>query len=410
LLFLDLEGTIQEVFLPAQDAFPSEYLDPAITPRIPDVLDLEDTFVDIVVDPTDGVVPGGYATAPLFDAAGFPAGLLLVQPLTQSIEVELAAANDAFWRSLRVVALISMIIALLIGAFFTWWLVKPLMKMAERVETIGEGDYDQRLPERGNDEFTSLSRAINRMTERVGYSIESLKESDRIRRELVANVGHDLRTPLAAIQAHLEEAERFRGEGRGEDETQAIRRARKQAEVLGALVGDLFELSRLESAVPRLHLEPVPMGEIISDAVASNTSEADRRGVGIEVEVDPSVPIIQADGTRLLRLLNNVISNAIRHSDEGGRITVQARRDKGRVVVSVTDRGEGIAEEDMERLFDRYYRGTHARTREENGHGDGSGLGLAISKAIAEAHGGSLSARSTLGSGTTFELVLPAER
>lgn len=410
MLILDLDGQLVEEFRPASDAFDPAFVDSSVVPQIPNILDLEDTFSSILVDASDEVVSGGFASAPLFDSGGFPVGILVVQPLTQSLKLELAETQKAFRNALSLIALFSILIALALGAFLTWWLVRPLRRMAAEVEEIGDGAYNTRLHVKGNDEFASLSGAINSMTERVEISLENMKETDRMRRELVANVGHDLRTPLAAVTAHLEEAERLRSEKRDDEADRAIASARRQGGVLGALVSDLFELSRLESSVPRLHLEPVPIPEIISDAVSSHTSAASRRGVSLEAIMGNELPIIQADGSRILRLLNNLISNAIRYAQPGTNVTISAAVQLDRLVISVADQGEGIPEEELAQLFDRYYRGTHARTRNEPDQYDGTGLGLTISKAIAEAHGGSLSVKSEQGTGTVFSLHLPLPR
>jgi len=407
LLFLDIEGNVVEAFRPAQDAFDPAFIDTTIVPVVPDILDLENTFSTVIIDVSDDIIEGGFASAPLFDSGGFPVGILLVQPLTQSLEYELAETQQAFRSAIRLIALFSVLVALALGAFLTWWLVRPLRRMAADVSSIGEGSYHIRLPESGDDEFSSLSGAINAMTERVQLSIDSLRETDRVRRELVANVGHDLRTPLAAITAHLEEAERLRGEGRVREADQAIVSARRQGKVLGALVNDLFELSRLESSVPRLHLEPVLIPEIISDAISSNKRAALEQEVGLAVNLADNLPVLEADGSRVLRLLNNLISNAIRYAPAKSQVTISAFVQDGHLEICVEDRGEGIEPEALAQLFDRYYRGTHARTRSEPNEYDGTGLGLAISKAIAEAHGGTLAASSVRGEGTVFTTWLP---
>ena len=407
LFILDLEGNVIESIQPATDAFPARFIDSTVVSVLPDILDLENTFFEIVVDVTDVHVPGGFASAPLLDSGGFPVGVLVIQPVRQSIALELSDTDEAFKRSIRLVAVLSIIIALLLGAFFTWWLVRPLRSIAATVSRIGEGDYALRLVVKGQDEFASLSQAINHMTEKVQGSIDSLKESDRIRRELVANVGHDLRTPLAAIEAHLEESERFRAENRTSDSDEAVRSARRQSRVLGGLINDLFELSRLESTVPILQLEPVPIGELISDALSSVASKAKSQSISMQSTVDPAIPIFYADGPRLLRLITNLLSNAVRYADPGGKVAVSAHIEGARILIAVSNDGEGIAPEDLDRVFDRYYRGSHARTRMDGSDQEGTGLGLAISKAIAQAHGGSLRVASGLDTGTVFTLELP---
>lgn len=407
LLLVDLEGSVIRTVFPSNEAFSLALLDTLARPQIPPILDDDRTFSDIVIDDTDNLIKGGFASAPLYDVGGFPVGIIVIQPLTQSIELELAASKEAFRRSLRIVFVISLVAALLLGAFITWWLVRPLRNVANSVKEIGQGAYDVRLSYSGNDEMGALSIAVNEMASQVQKSIESLKESDKIRRELVANVGHDLRTPLSAIQGHLEEVERFQKEGQQADADASVARARRQVSILGKLVDDLFELSRLESTVPRLYQEPILVAELISDAVSGQFKLAQSKEIDIQTRFSDELPVLQADGMRLLRVLNNLIDNAIRYSPAGSKVLVTAAPQNGGVLISVADSGDGIDPQVLDQVFQRYYRGSHARTRGAN-ETDGSGLGLAISKAIAEAHGGTLEVANQEGSGAIFRLFLPA--
>jgi len=410
LLLIDLEGNAVRTFFPSREAFSIELLDTLSTPQVPPILDDDRTFSNIVVDDSDDIVPGGFASAPLFDIGGFPAGILVIQPITQSIALELSASKDAFRRSLRIVFAISLIVALLLGAFITWWLVRPLRSVARTLNEIGQGAYDVRLPYVGNDEMGHLATAINEMAAQVQTSIDALKESDKIRRELVANVGHDLRTPMSAIQGHLEEVERFQKEGNQPDADASVSRARRQVLILGKLVDDLFELSRLESTVPRLHEEPILIAELISDAISSNAKRSHEKEITIQTSVSDELPVLRADGIRLLRVLNNLIENAIRYSPAGSSVSVTARLRGEGIAISVADSGEGIDPAALDQVFQRYYRGSHARTRSNEESEEGSGLGLAISKAIAQAHGGTLEVANQANAGAIFTLYVPVPK
>jgi len=408
LVLIDLNGNLSERFQPSSDGF--EGLIPSVesSMAIPSFASSDEVLEDVYVDFSDEDVPGGFASAPLFDETGFPVGIVLIQPIRNSLMLELADTRTAFRRSIRIVAGLSILIALLLGAFFTWWLVKPLRSMANKVERIGQGSYDERLEIKGKDEIASLSMAINTMSDRVEESIEVLRESEVVRRELIANVGHDLRTPLTAIRAHIEESLRFHGEGHEGKALKSLRSAEQQSVYLGRLIDDLFELGVLESAVPRLRREPVLPAELISDAIAGFEVLANTRSQTIRSATAPDVLPIDADGTRLLRVLNNLISNSIRHTPNGGDIVIEARIRAGHLEISVADNGDGVAPEKLARLFDRYYRGDDSRTRSDlDLQSKGTGLGLAISRAIAEAHGGTLSASSVVGKGTTMLMRLP---
>lgn len=407
MVVIDLASRSSSIFLPALDGFPSLSARPDSTIEIPEFVGSDEVLDDVVVDFSDDFVEGGFASAPLIDDTGFPVGIILVQPIRNSMTLELAETLRAFRRSVRIVALLSIFIALLLGAFITWWLVRPLRNMAMRVNLIGQGSYEERLEVKGNDEFSSLASAINLMSERVQHSIAVLKESELLRRELVANIGHDLRTPLAAIRAHLEESTRFRQEKRYDEAGASVLAAERQSVYLNALVDDLFELGVLESTQPRLREEPVLPGELVSDAISGNQSLAAQGGVKLERRVQDDLPPLRADGTRLLRLLNNLLSNGIRHTPPQGRVCITAELDGDVIQIEVIDTGEGIGKEDLERLFDRYYRGKDSRTRSGWDSRQGTGLGLAISRAIAHAHGGTLEAISTIGEGTTMRLRIP---
>lgn len=429
LVVVDLNGDVSRPIWPAEDAF-DEGVEGAIggslsvldsTLTIPDFVFSDEAFDDVVVDFSDEAVPGGFASAPLYDAVGFPTGLLLVQPLTRSLELELMESRTAFRRGVWVIAIISILVALLLGGLLTLWLVKPLRSMAGIVEHMGLSETNGsrkahppavgnslRIPVKGSDEIAILGRTINHMADRVEASIETLRESDRMRRELVANVGHDLRTPLAAMKAHLEEAVRFQNEGRMDHMRSSLDSAERQVDFVTRLVNDLFELSRLEGSLPHLHLEQILLPELLSDVMEMHKPEAERRAVRLIGTLDDGMPLIQADGVRLIRLISNLVSNALRHTPSGGSIRISARLEDDDIVIAVVDTGEGIDPGVKSRLFERYYRGDDARTRTADEHR--TGLGLAISKAIAQAHGGTLEAFDAEGQGTMMIVRFPIIR
>jgi signal transduction histidine kinase len=346
-----------------------------------------------------------WALAPILAPDGLPAAALLIRPLTRTLDEESRGTRTAFLRATAVTAALAAALALILGAFATALLVRPLRRVTDRVERLGAGDYADRLPEAGDDEIGRLVRAINEMAGRVEASIETLQQTDRLRRDLVANVGHDLRTPLAALRGYLEEAERFVEEGRSGEVPEALASARRQAESAGALVADLFELSLLDSpqsTVP-LRLGPVPLGELLHDVATSHAGAFRRDGIGFTAEIPTGLPVLDADGSRLVRLLSNVLDNARHHTPAGGTVRLDATRSGDHLEVSVTDTGQGIDPAALNDIFERYYRGASARTRGASG----TGLGLAIALAIARAHGGDLTVSSRLGHGSTFALTLP---
>ena len=354
---------------------------------------------------------GGWALAPVLAADGVPAGAVFVAPLDATLAQERAGPRRAFALAMGVTAVLATLLALALGAFLTARLVRPVREVTRRVERLGDGDYAARLPVRAAaapDELGRLALAVNELAARVEASVESLRATDRLRRELVANVGHDLRTPLAALGAHLEEAERLGAEGRAAEARASLAAARRLAETSGALVADLFELSVLDAPDRRAVVrEPVPLGELAADLAARFRPAAARAGLELRLDAAPGLPVVLADGARLSRALANLLDNALRHTPAGGAVTLGARRDADAAELWVADTGEGIDPERLPHVFDRYYRGTDARTRA--GGGGGTGLGLAIARAVAEAHGGTLTAESRPGEGATFRLRLPLD-
>ena len=352
-----------------------------------------------------------WAFAPLLAPDGLPAGGLLLRPLDETLREEFRGTREAFAEATLLVGALAALLALLLGAVFTWRLVTPLRGMTRRVEALGAGDYADRLPAHRRDELGRLAAAINEMAARVEASVAALRDTDRHRRELVANVGHDLRTPLAALRGYLDEAARFTDAGRHAEAAEALAVARRQGEHVTRLVADLFELSQLEGAAlgdgTPLQRGPVPLGELLGDAARAHRRLFEEAGIAFETHVPPGLPTLDADGARLLRLLDNLLTNARRHTPREGAVRLEAEAEDDVIRVRVTDTGEGIAEDALPSVFERYYRGESARTRE--GGGVGAGLGLAISRAVARAHGGDLAVESGPGEGSVFTLTLPRE-
>ena len=402
LLIVDLNGDVFGPVWPADDAFDLDSnLDS--TWAVPDYLELEEAYDNMVIDLSNDEVDGGFASAPLYDAGGFPTGLLLVQPLSRSLEWELSESRAALVRSARTLIVFAIGLALLFGAFLTWWLVRPVRDMSQVVSRMDGEHPEYRIAVKGGDEMAVLGRAINQMADRVATSIQTLRQTDQLRRELVANVGHDLRTPLAGIRVRIEEAGRMLEEGRSEEASDSLLAAQRQVDYISRLIEDLFELSRMEGHASPLRLEPVLPAELVNEAVGMYRSAASQAGIDLQLDVAQGLPRIEADGTRLLRLLGNLLSNAVRHTPEGGQVRVRVTA-SGHLVIQVSDTGPGLDEDARERIFDRYYRGEDARTRADHQR---TGLGLAIARAVAEAHGGELVAISLPGEGTTMQLTLP---
>ncbi|HXS33600.1 MAG TPA: HAMP domain-containing sensor histidine kinase [Solirubrobacterales bacterium] len=215
---------------------------------------------------------------------------------------------------------------------------------------------------------------------RLAMEERSRRQIEEARRQMVAAVSHDLRTPLASLRLLVEAIDD--GVATGETRERYLGEMRTHVDVLTALIDDLFELSRIEAGEISWTMHQVELRELIDDTVAAMRTPAEARGVALTVELPSHEVLAQANAEKVQRVLFNLIQNAIRHTPADGSVTVRARNAGGGVEIEVADEGEGIAPADGQRVFDAFYRGEESRSE------DGAGLGLAISRAIVEAHGG----------------------
>jgi two-component system OmpR family sensor kinase len=252
------------------------------------------------------------------------------------------------------------------------------------------------------DEIDALTASFEEMAGRIDEQMRALEDKDTLRRELVANVSHDLRTPLATLHGYLETLSLKEGSLSPEDRTHYIEAAVRHSERLGRLIDELFELAKLDAGETRPHAEVFSLGELVQDVVQEFRLRASERGVRLEVHPTTELPFVEADIGMMERVLENLIENALRHTPENGRVTVRLGTAGLQVRVEVEDTGCGIAPEDLPRIFDRFY-----RAASNGAEAGGSGLGLAISKRILELHECPIDARSTPGQGATFAFDLP---
>ena len=222
--------------------------------------------------------------------------------------------------------------------------------------------------------------------------VEELQEVDRLRRELVANVSHDLRTPLSSLQGYLDTLLLKEGHLSAEEQHRFLEIATRHAERLGQLIDELFELAKLDAQTTPIRVEPFSMAELVQDVVQKFQLRAEQGGVALDAEIRPGLPLVSGDIALMERVLENLLDNALRHTPSGGRVNVALVADDGRMTVRVSDTGSGIAPEDLPHVFERFYRGPNG----------GAGLGLAIAQRILELHGTKLEVESRVNEGTTF--------
>jgi len=244
---------------------------------------------------------------------------------------------------------------------------------------------------------------VQEMSERIVRQLQRLQHAERSRRELLANVSHDLRTPLASMQGYLETLLLKQGTLPPEEQRSYLEIASRHCERLGKLIHELFALTKLEAHEVEPQFEPFSVTELVQDVVQKLQLAAGKRGLRLDSGLTGRQVEIHADIALIETVLENLIENALRHTPRGGRVRVEVEPQASRVALHVTDTGRGIASEDLPNVFERYY---HA-DRGEKGDAGGTGLGLAIVRQIVELHGGEIRVESRLGHGTTFSFDLP---
>jgi signal transduction histidine kinase len=269
---------------------------------------------------------------------------------------------------------------------------RPVGEVMEAADRVAGGDYQARVEERGSLEMRRLARSFNAMAER-------LRANEEQRRNFIADVAHELRTPLSVIQGNAEGML----DGLYPVDPAHLEPVVEETRVMARLLDDLQTLSIAEAGALRLHREPTEPGQLVEDAVAAFRSAADAAGVTVESRVAAGLPALDVDPTRIGQVLGNLLSNAMRHTPRGGSVVVSAEpaRAGKAVEFTVTDTGPGIPPDVLPHAFDRFVRAADSR---------GLGLGLAIARSLVQAHGGEISAESPPGGGTAMRFVLPAER
>ncbi|MBC8161481.1 MAG: HAMP domain-containing protein [Roseiflexaceae bacterium] len=285
---------------------------------------------------------------------------------------------------------------LLLAVLLSRWLARPLRSVTDAALQVAGGQLNVRVAGAHIRELDELARAFNTMSHALG-------DADRQRRQLTADVAHELRTPLSIVKGRLEGIQ----DGIYQASPEQVARLLDETALLERLIEDLRVLALAEAGQLQLYPEPVDAAELLHNCAASFTAQADAEGVVLSVAAAEHLPALHVDGQRVQQVLANILANALRHTPAGGQVTLNAVERSGPasqwVVITVADTGSGIAPEALPHIFDRFYRADGSRTRSSGG----SGLGLAIARQIVLAHGGEISAESTLGRGTTVAITLP---
>jgi signal transduction histidine kinase len=304
--------------------------------------------------------------------------------------------------SVVVIALLTVVTGLLVVGLLT----RRLERLGSEMRRVSESKFEEEpMLDRkaGGDEIDALTTAFVDMSDRIREQIEQLQENDRLRRELVSNISHDLRTPLSAMQGYIETLIIRAETMSGEERDKYLRIARTHTLRLGTLIGDLFELSKLDSATVTPNLEAFSLAELVQDIAQEFQIESERKDISLSIDTQSDAAYTIGDIGLIQRVLENLVRNAIRFTPAGGEVTISIAERPEVLKVAVSDNGPGIPDDDIPRIFDRFYRSMNG----EEARSDSSGLGLAIVKRILDLHGSRITVTSEVDTGTRFEFELP---
>jgi len=303
----------------------------------------------------------------------------------------------------------SLLVAMLFGLILFAFTTRRLTRLSGAMSAFLADQDDQhrsRYPtvDHVRDEVDRLGVNFNSMADRIQLQVEELKQNDAKRRELIANVSHDLRTPLTSLHGYIETLLMKDRDLSEQERHDYLKTAANHSEQLNLLIGELFELAKLDSVETLLNIEPFSLAELAQDIAHSFKLPAEKRRISIKTEFGSSVPFAYGDIALIQRVLENLIDNAMRYTPEGGEISISLAAKNQNIIVKVADTGCGISKEEVPHIFDRFYRSSKSRETVDF-H---SGLGLAIVKRILSLHGSDISADSELNKGTTFTFQLAA--
>jgi signal transduction histidine kinase len=295
-------------------------------------------------------------------------------------------------RLMLVTAAVAGLAILIVGSFQAQRIVAPVKALVEAAGRVAGGDLSQRIPVTSQDELGEMATAFNAMAAK-------LERQQELRHRMMADIAHELRTPLSVLQIELESIE----DGLTNPTPEVIAGLQTDVAHLHRLVEDLRMLSLADAGELQLEAEPVEMGDLIRGVVGRVQGAVRAQSITLEMQLSDMALSVIGDDQRLAQVLFNLLSNALQHTPPDGQITVTAQQVKDEVHVTVQDTGEGIPAQDLPHIFDRFYRIDQARSRDTGG----SGLGLSITRSLVEAHGGRIWAHSTKGDGSAFTFTLP---
>lgn len=290
------------------------------------------------------------------------------------------------------IASVNLLIGTIAGIWVSRSISKPATRLVDAVQAISKQNLSYRVNEEGSQELVDLARAINQMA-------NDLEHADQARRNLLADITHELRTPLTILQGNL----RAILDGVYQADKQEVQSLSNQADLLGRLINDLHLLALAEAGQLPNAPQELELGELARQIVYSFTAITEENGIQLILKADGEDFIIKIDPRHIQQILHNLLSNAIKHTPSGGSITVNLEHEESGILLSVADTGQGISQDELPHIFDRFYR----KEKTRRGDSGGSGLGLTITKKIVEELHGTIEVRSEIGKGSTFTVHLP---
>jgi signal transduction histidine kinase len=301
--------------------------------------------------------------------------------------------------SLRTVILI-LLISALVGLLAIWLITNKLNIIVDGIRQFQSGNLKARIAVKNNNELDTIGLVFNDMADTIARNIKELKETDEFRKELISNVSHDLRTPVASIQGYAETLILKKDTIGETEQLKYLQIIYSSCDKLKKLVSELFELSKLQTNQVKLNPEPFSVAELVSDIANKYRIISQKKGVSINTFIPKDLPMIEADILLIDRVLQNLIDNAIKFCTDGDYINIEISPDiPGKVKISIADTGKGISHEELPYIFERYYKGEK--------YSDSTGLGLAIVKKIIDLHNTEIHVTSKPGSGSIFSFSLP---
>ena len=343
-------------------------------------------------DRTDKNIAKDLARGKTIEVDGRKVGTVLDASRAPALNDREAQYLASINRALALAALGAMVIAVLLGAVLARTLTQPVRDLTHAIQAMSRGELRQEVPVRSADELGTLTETFNRMS-------ADLAHANELRRQMTADIAHDLRTPLTVITGYIEALR----DGVLKPTPARFEAMHNEAQQLKRLVEDLRTLSLVDAGELQMQRQRVAPNALLDRLAAAYAPQTAARGITLAVNAASDLPDVDVDPERMAQVLGNLITNALRHTPAGGRIDLSAQAEGGRVMLVVADTGEGIPADVLPHVFDRFYRGDPARNQQDSE----SGLGLAIAKSIVEAHGGTIAAASTPGHGTTFTITLP---